>query len=402
MRMIDTISADDARVLLLDRQGLLDDPSRRAGAASTGRLVQKLGYVQLDSINVVGRAHDLTLAARLDGYEPQHLSGLLEKKRSLFEHWTHDAAALPADFLPQWRARFDQWERYYAAHPGRGKRMGPDPAGVVRSVLRRIRREGPLMSRDFEQERHMSAPKRPGFWNWGFQKAALEYLWRTGRLVIGERRNFQKVYDLRERVFPDVRLPKVSDAKHLHWACEEALARMGAGTPAEIGAFFGGHRSPAVGAWCRSAAKRGRIEAVSLAAADGSKATPGFALLDWRERVAKAAAAPDRTRLLCPFDPVMRDRTRLKRLFDFGYRIEVFVPPAKRKYGYYVLPILEGGRLVGRLDPKFHRDEDRLEIKGLWWETGVKPTAKRTRELAKAIERTARLIGAGKIDAPGL
>lgn len=396
--MLPLLSARDARTLLLAGQGLLDDPARRAGPAATQRLIDRMGYVQLDSINVVARAHDLTLAARLDGYEPAHLSALLERKRSLFEHWTHDAAAIPAAFLPQWRLRFWRFAQLYRQRPRAWAGLGPEPDAVIRHVLRRIRREGPLMSRDFEQQRAAGAPRVDGWWSWGFQKAALEYLWRTGRLVVCERRNFQKVYDLRERVFPQLRrLGPASEARYLDWACKAALERMGAGTPAEIGDFWGGLRAAQVTNWCRAAAARGRIEAVALGAEDDSKPRPGYALPDWRTKLARAPSPPDGLRLLSPFDPVIRDRVRLRRLFGFDYRIEVFVPAAQRRFGYYVLPILEGDRLIGRLDPKLHRERGVLEIKQLWWEDGVRPTRARQRDLTHALERTARLVGARDI-----
>jgi uncharacterized protein YcaQ len=396
--MLPLISTHEARTLLLSGQGLLEDPARRAGPAATQRVVDALGYVQLDSINAVARAHDLTLAARIDGYEPHHLKTLLEQRRSLFEHWTHDASAIPAQFLPHWRLRFQRFGEHYQRRPNAWRRLGPEPEATIRQVLNRIRREGPLLSRDFDQQHAEGVQPGAGWWNWGAQKAALEYLWRTGRLMIRERRNFQKVYDLRERVFPQLpRLSRASEARHVEWACSAALDRLGAGTPAEIGQFFGGLRPGEVGRWCEAAVARGRIEAVRLEGADGSKPRAGYATPDWRGRVSDAPSPPERIRLLSPFDPVVRDRKRLLRLFDFDYRIEVFVPAAKRRYGYYVLPILEGERLLGRLDPKLHRDDGVLEVRQVWWEQGVRPTRARMRALADAVERTARLAGAERI-----
>ena len=394
------VSAHNARTLLLAGQGLLDDPARRAGPVATQRVVDQLGYVQLDSINVLARAHDLTLAARLDGYEPRHLCALLEKKRSLFEHWTHDASAIPAELLPHWRPRFDAWAHYDEKRAPARARMGPEPDRVIRSVMSRIRREGPLMSRDFEQERFAHAPRIGGFWNWGFQKAALEFLWRTGRLVICERRNFQKVYDLRERVFPDLHFGGGSRTRFVDWACEAALERIGVGSPAEIAHFWGGVRAPEATRWCESAVRKGRVEEVALEAADGSKPRRGYAIADWRERVEGAPDPPDRARLLSPFDPVVRDRARLTRLFGFDYRIEVFVPAAKRRYGYYVLPILEGERLIGRLDPKLDRDNGVLRVRKMWWEPGVRPTRDLKRRVGEAARRTARLVGARDLVLP--
>jgi uncharacterized protein YcaQ len=147
-------------------------------------------------------------------------------------------------------------------------------------------------------------------------------------------------------------------------------------------------------AWCVDAARAGRVEPVLV------EGRPAYALPDWRERVLRAPPAPGRLRLLSPFDPVLRDRARAKRLFGFDYTFEAFVPKAKRVYGYYVLPILEGDRLVGRLDPKLHREEGRLEVNGLWWEPGVKATRARRAALEEAVTRFATYLSASVSSIP--
>jgi uncharacterized protein YcaQ len=140
---------------------------------------------------------------------------------------------------------------------------------------------------------------------------------------------------------------------------------------------------------------------VTVEACDGSKPRKAFALSDWRKCVRRAGEAPDRLRLLAPFDPIIRDRKRAQRLFNFDYRFEAFVPAAKRQYGYYVLPILEGEKLVGRLDPRHDRDNSTLVVEGVWWERGIKPTAARKRKLHNALEVLARQIGAERIKGRG-
>jgi uncharacterized protein len=397
------VAAATARRLLLDSQGLLADPRGPVTADRLYALVERMGFVQVDSINVVERAHHLTLASRLHGYRPALLTRLLERDRRLFEHWTHDAAALPAAWFPWWRSRFEHYrERARArllAHPWWLQRLGADPGATLAHVRDRIAREGPLMARDFEDTRGPEAERT--WWGWKPQKTALEYLWRTGELAIARRVNFHKVYDLTERVLPHVAaLPRPADEEYLDWACAAALARLGVASAEEIAAFWGAIAPAEARAWAARAGRRGEAVEVEVEAADGSRPRRAWAVPDWRERAAAAPEAPARLRLLSPFDPILRDRRRTQRLFDFDYRFEAFVPEAQRRHGYYVLPLLEGERLVGRLDPKFRRDDGVLAVRQLWWEPGVRPGKARRAGLERALDRLARLIGAERWTLP--
>lgn len=395
-----------ARRLFLDGQCLLDPPPRRATAPVVRRLVDRLGYVQIDSINVVQRAHHLVLASRLDGYQPTMLQRLLEEDRALFEHWTHDASAIPVSWFGYWRVRFDRYRRPQRLQAWWKQRFGTKPDKVISHVLDRIADEGPLRSADFLHERRgrsqgQSQGQSPGWWDWKPQKAALEYLWRSGRLAIARRDQFHKLYDLTERVFPDHHdAPRPTDDEHLDWACRSALERLGAATPAEIVGYFRAVALPEARAWCKAAAGRDELEQVAVQSADGSPPRPAYVLPGWRKRAEAVRKAPSRIRLLCPFDPILRDRDRAARLFGFDYRFEAFVPATERRYGYYVMPILEGQRLVGRLDPKLHRDRSELEVRGLWWQPHVKPTPARLARLDAALARLAKLVGAERVTMP--
>ncbi len=390
---IPTIPATAAQRLFLGAQGLLDDPARRATTASLQALIERLGFVQVDTINVVARAHDLTLFSRLDGYRPEQLKKLLEEKRSLFEGFTHDASAIPTAWFPHWKPRFARdRERFHAHAWWQYHFRGTDGGQVVKDVKARIKHEGPLKSSDFEHPE-----KRGPWWGWKPQKAALDFLWRSGELMIPRREGFQKLYDLTERVLPEHHgLPCPDAGGHLEWACAAAAERLWVFTPKELADFFDAIEAPEARAWCAAAEREGRIVPVQVEGADG-EIRPAFALADWEARLARLPEPTERTRLLCPFDPILRDRARALRRFGFDYRFEAFVPEPKRQYGYFVLPILENGRLVGRLDPKLHRDRDLLEIKGLWWEPGVKATKARKRGLDEALERLATFVGADSI-----
>jgi uncharacterized protein YcaQ len=349
----------------------------------------------VDTINVAERAHHHILMTRFDRYRPETLRRLLELDRRLFEHWTHDASVIPSRWLPFWTVRFERWRQYIHEkwwHKWT-QRLGGDPERMLDAVRRRIEREGALRSKDFETDR----PRRGSWWNWKPAKVGLEYLWRTGELAIARREGFEKVYDLAERVFPEITQLAVPDPEeHAAWACGFALERLGVATASEVSRHLLAVTPREAAHWLDAAGERGEVEAVEVESVDGSKPRAAWALKGWKRRMARLAPAPRRMRLLSPFEPTIRDRERTLRLFGFDYRLECFVPAAKRRYGYYVLPLLEGERLVGRVDPKLHRDRGVLEVRGPWWEPGVDPTRARVRRLEAAIDRFATQLGADR------
>ena len=385
------VSASVARKLLLAGQGLLDDPRRRATLDAVYATVHGLGYVQLDSINVVERAHHLILGARLDGYRTPMLEALTAERR-LFEHWTHDAAAIPTELRPYWSVQFERFRKVMDHHRWWRERLGKDRDQVLAEVRGRLEREGPLRARDFEETRPAGVDRK--WWGWKPQKAALEYLWLSGEVAVVRRESFHKVYDLTERVLQPLDGKQPSAAEHLAWVCRSALERLGIATVKEIASFWHAVNLEEAQGWCREAVSAGEIVRVEVETEDGSRPYPAFALPGWEARSQKLPPAPPRLRLLAPFDPIVWDRRRALRLFGFDYRFEAFVPGAKRRHGYYVLPVLEGERLVGRLDAKLERDRGTLVVKGLWWEPGVRETATRGKLLASALDRLARLTGA--------
>lgn len=390
-----TISAESARRLFLGAQGLLDDPARKITHATLAKLIEQMGFVQLDSINYVERAHHLTLGSRLDAYRHQHFTRLLEKDRRLFEHWTHDASAIPTKWFAHWKPRFAHYE-IKLRYRWLDRRLGDKPEATLAHVRERIVREGPLRSQDFEHDRK---GKSAGWWDWKPQKSALEYLWFSGELLVTRREKFQKVYDLTERVLPDAaKLAPPLENEHIEWACRTAFERLVIATPKEIADFWNAITLAQARQWCEQAAKSGELVAVMVESANGEKPRPGFGLNDWQARLRNLPEAPDRIRLLSPFDPVIRDRARAARLFNFDYRFEAFVPEPKRQYGYYVLPILEGEQLVGRIDPKFQRERSSLEIRNLYWEPTIKVTKARKKRLDESLSRLANLIGAAKVE----
>jgi hypothetical protein len=205
------------------------------------------------------------------------------------------------------------------------------------------------------------------------------------------RDGFQKVYDLMERVLPDHHaLPPPAGDEHADWAARSALDRLGVATPRELAALWPLLSAGEAAAWCAARVKAGDVVAVRV---DGEETT-AYAPADWERRSRRAPEPPNRIRLLSPFDPIVRDRRRALRLFGFDYRFEAFVPAPRRVHGYYVLPLLERDRLVGRIEPKLDRDAGVLVVRGPWWERGVRPTRARRAALDDALARLAAMVGA--------
>jgi hypothetical protein len=357
-------------------------------------VIRGLGFVQLDSINTVARAHDLILFTRKARYLPKSLKTLYEKDHGLFEHWTHDAAVIPMEFYPHWQMRRDrdaiklqkQWKNW--------RRDGFE--GQLQTVLDQIREQGPLSSSDVGKGEKRGSG---GWWDWHPSKTALEYLWRTGALCVVGREGFQKRYDLTKRVLEQhvhapTNTPDTDET--IDWCCNGALDRLGFATHAEIAAFWA-HISPAEAkVWCAAALARGEIMQVQIEGADGVL-KPAYARPTLPDEPAISAAPTSRLRVLSPFDPALRDRKRAARLFGFEYTVEMFVPEPKRKYGYYVFPLLERDRLVGRVDMKAFRDRDALHVKALWPEKGVKWTAARATAFEAELHRLTELAGVSKV-----
>jgi uncharacterized protein len=384
------IAADQARRLTLALQGLADPPRRKLSADGLLALIERMGFVQVDSVSVVARAHHMILFARNQTYRPELLRRLVETEARLFENWTHDAAIIPTRFYPYWQVRF---ERDRARLAGRyRKRFDGRHDDRIEAMLAHVRQNGAVMARDFRDRER----PRAGFWDWHPDKAALELLWRTGQLTIARRQGFQKVYDLAERVIPaEARGALPSHEALIDWACRSALERLGFATPGQIAGFWDLVSLAEVKQWC--AANPGHAVAALVEPADGGAPRPVFARADIEEQLDGLPDCPSRVRVLSPFDPLLRDRKRLLALFGFDYRIEIFVPASRRRYGYCVFPLLEGERLIGRIDMKASAARGVLEVAALWLEPGRKLSRGRRDRLDAELDRIRRFTGAGAV-----
>lgn len=388
------LSNSDARRIFLDRHRLAEAPQGAASGTSLLELISSLGFVQLDSINTIARAHDLILFSRRPRYRPKALKSLYENDRALFEHWTHDAAVIPIAYYPHWHLRRQRDAERLKARWKDSRRQGFE--AQFQTILDQIREHGPVSSSEVGKD---EARGTGGWWDWHPSKTALEYLWRSGALCVIGRDGFQKRYDLTERVLDDHLCDTAQapdEAQTINWCCDQALARLGFATHGEMAAFWA-HITPAEAhAWCQAEMRKGQLEQIEVTGADGTGkaayARPGLC-----SDPALDVPPSNRLRVLSPFDPALRDRKRAERLFGFTYRVEMFVPAPQRKYGYYVFPILQGDRLVGRVDMKAFRDQDVLRVRALWPERNVIWGVARQRAFESELQRLTKLAGVGHV-----
>jgi uncharacterized protein len=376
---------------------LPDDPLPPATAATSGpewvhQSLLRLAHVQVDSIAVVQRAHHHILFTRNHRYRPPDLKNALEVNRTVFENWTHSAAVLPVDFYPYWKHYFRRF-RNGETHPGYGRYFAQVSASMRSRVLRAIQERGSLAPREVLSKKvewtdaYFARPS--------LAKMTMEYLWRIGTLAVTRRNGQEKVYDLAERVIPENHFRRtVTRPQFIDWVCVASLQRLVAATPAQISRFFHAVSLEEARAWCEKNHGK-RVRAVAMTCADGQLLRGLYALTPLIERFDAFPDPPGVLRVLNPFDPLVHDRgsRRTQRIFGFEHRMEIWVPPQKRKYGYYVLPIMEESSFIGRVDAKLERSEGTLRVLGLWWERGVAPSSARVAKLHGEFEKLARFAG---------
>ena len=348
--------------LFLQRQHLARPQATALTAKRLGRFVEDVGGLQLDSINVLDRAHYLTVWSRFGPYDRAWLDRLVYRRRLLFEYWAHAACLVPTSTLPWWRRAMLDYRSRHTGWSGWLRRN----AKVLSTVQAAVRANGPMGNADFEGRR----PAGGGWWSWRPVQHALHHLWMTGALTIHSRQHFQKRYDLLERAMPDaLGVEPVSAAEFQRWHVRRSLHAMGAATELDLARYLTFPRfQPGVRrAALREMLERGEITEIELEGSGGrwlALASDLPALV----RAGRAPALAHGTTLLSPFDSLMWYRDRVARLFGFDYRIEVYTPEPKRVHGYYTLPILHHGHLIGRVDAKSHRADRKLEVRHVHFE----------------------------------
>ena len=378
--------------LFLARQHLARPRTRRLTASSLVTFVEDVGGLQIDSINVVERGHHLTLWSRFGPYDRAVVDRIAYRRRLLFEYWAHAACLVSASHYPAWRRAMLDYSvrnRAWGAWLQKNRR-------VLRAVEDAIADGGPLGSADFEHRRAPGAAG--GWWNWKPATHALDYLWMSGRTLVHSRSHFRKRFDIAERVMPGRAAQEpLTREGFRRWHLRQSLRALGAASEADLRMYL---TFPRVAAAERRQALRAALEAgeVVQVEVEGER---GLWLALAEDLPALAAAGRKRrpaagTTLLSPFDSFLWHRDRTRRLFGFDYTLEVYTPGHKRVHGYYSLPIFHDGQLVGRLDPKAHRAERRLEVRAVhfepWFAKGDRPPAASW----GAIDPGAALVGVGE------
>lgn len=367
------ITQADARKLVLKAQGLGNVEERSTDT------IKRLSYVQIDTISVAERAHHHVFFTRNASYQKEDLDKMVAD-RSVFEYWSHAAAFLPIEDF--------QYSLYHKSEVQKvDKFWFEKDKKVMRQVLKRIKEEGPLGSKDFEKTTKIIN----GWSDWKPAKIALQLLFMEGKLMISERQGFQKVYDLTERVFPDAEcLRKPTQKAYCDYLIDRSISAQGLVTEAEMGYLRKGLKKPLGSALSDRIGKKEVIPVKMEGKSEVYYTTQEQ--LDGLENQFELSL-----HLLSPFDNLIIQRNRAKQIFDFNYLIECYVPEKKRQFGYYCLPILFGDKLVGRLDPKADRKTKTFHIKQLWLEDGFIPHEDFYIQFAAKVKAFAYFCGCSKV-----
>jgi uncharacterized protein YcaQ len=378
------LTKQQARRLALHHQGLGKPDQFGRGIKATQRAIEALRYVQIDTISVVNRAHHHVLQSRVSNYQEAWLNKLLQE-RVIFEYWHHAAAYLPMEdyrfYLPMMKG--------YRKHKMNNR-------GLANKVLKRIEAEGPLQSKDFEAP---PGSKSGGWWEWKPAKVALEQLFLSGELMVSERRGFQKVFDLTERVLPGhIDITKPNDRERGHFFVDQMLRAQGVARPFDIG--YMRHVPsrwekykimPAIHQALEEQLRTGEVVSIDL---DGETFYAKQAHVDELPK----RLGNKRLQILSPFDNIIINRDKLQRLFDFQYQVECYVPKPKRQYGYFTLPMLLGDQFIGRIDCKAHRDKARFTVNNIWLEPGTRVDESLAEVIVTGVSEFASCHGAATIE----
>lgn len=383
------ISLASARTLHLSAQNLLKPATQKLTAADVIQAIRKMGLLQIDTISVVARSPYLVLFSRLGNYPTQWLEESLSAGK-IFEYWAHEACFIPSEDYGLLRHRM----------------LNPDKMGWkfsqtwfdqhehdIQALLTHIAENGPVRSADFSAEKKSNS----GWWDWKPHKKHLETLFTSGKLMVAERRNFHRVYDLAERVMPgwDDATQTLTKEDAEFQMLRRSAQCLGLFRPEWLADYYRLKRVDTKKVIAQLLADN-EITPVEV---EGLTGVFYVHQQQWPllQQAQESGISSTVTTLLSPFDPVVWDRKRASVLFNFDYRIECYTPGAKRQYGYFTLPVLQRGELIGRVDAKMHRKNKIFEIKSLHFEPGVTLTARRVRDLTGAINRFAVWQGAGEV-----
>lgn len=350
--------------MALAAQGFTRARPATVSPAHIHRLMDRIGVLQIDSVNVFARSHYLPLLSRLGSYDPALLDKVfLSRTTHYVEYLAHEATFIPIDDWPLWRFRMDDFRRRWAAEDS----WVSNNTRTIRWVQDELRTRGPLRPADLRED----APRERGtWWDWDDVKLALEHLWRTGDVAISGRKGFERTYALAEQVIPESTLAReVPRAEAIRTLIGRAARSSGVATQSDLADYYRIRDRAAVSQALSDLTDSGELVPVQVRGWERN----GRPLPAWRRRDAILPRKVDAAALLTPFDPVVWFRDRALRAFELDYRIEIYVPAEKRRYGYYSLPVLVGDRIVARVDLKADRTASTLQVQSAWWEPQARP-----------------------------
>lgn len=400
MTALRTIDLGDARRLAIAKQRL-SGRAPRSSPATVLDVVRSIRCVQLDPISVVARSPLLVLRSRLPSFRPEHLDRLLWTDRTLFEYWAHAASIVLSEDYPIHRYQMRTW-------PRAGSRFGEWAASndtLRRSILREVGRRGPLRLRDLDGNAVSEAWVSTGWTRDRNVDQMVRFLWVQGKVMVSRRRGLEKWWDRADRVLPAEALAgrPLRDAEVTRRAAELSLRGLGVATPAHIKGHFTMDLYPGLPAVLERLQRSKVVERVELV--DDGTRLPGTWYvhrddLPLLERIRRGRWEP-RTTLLSPFDNLIHDRKRSALMFGLDYRMEIYVPKAQRRYGYYAMPLLDGDRFLARVDPAVDREGGRLLVHAVTPEEGMKPDRATAATLAGAVHELAGWLGAERVEVTG-
>ena len=362
--VIDTLSSVQARRMALAAQGFTRARPASVSGRHLHRVMERLGVLQIDSVNVFARSHYLPLFSRLGGYEPALLDRVfLSRTTHYVEYLAHEATFIPVEDWPLWRFRMEAFRARWAAADSWARTN----ERTLQWVQDELRSRGPLRPADLRAD----APRERGtWWDWDDVKLALEHLWRTGDVAISGRRGFERTYALAEHVIPEeIRTREIPREDAIRELVRRAARSSGVATQSDLADYYRIRDRAAVARSIADLVDEGELSPVQVRGWErGGRPLPA-----WRHRDAVLPRRVDAAALLTPFDPVVWFRERALRAFELDYRIEIYVPAEKRRYGYYSLPVLVGDRIVARVDLKADRASSTLQVQSAWWEPQARP-----------------------------
>lgn len=400
MSALRTIRSTTFRRLAVSRQHLAD-----SAPVSIHDIVRDIGCLQLDPISAVAKSHTLVLWSRLGAYDLADLDSLLYKERALAEYWAHEASIIAIDDYQlhharmrnypthsQWRIQVDTW-------------LADDAiAALHHNLLERLRADGPLPSRVFEQrsDHHVGSS---GWTSGTSVNKLIDYLWQRGEIMVASRQGNQRLWDIAERCLPEwTPREELSPYEVTYRAAQKAIRALGIARPQHIMLHFIRRRYHDLSSILKQLEADNRIQQVAIVADDGKTWGGDWYIhsedLPLLEKLEKGDWTP-RTTLLSPFDNLICDRKRTLQLFDFAFTIEIYVPQPKRQYGYYVLPILQGDRIIGRVDPLMDKKQGRLVINNVYAEPNAPDDAHTIEGICGSITSLGQFLGAKQIDLVG-